>query len=98
MYYRITGYYEKLDVCFIVDSNGAFEKLWEFSAYLIQKGIKILAAGDENKFLYGTLSKIRRNDKIALRAFQHGRALDTRYKDNNAILIGDKIYVPDRNK
>ena len=98
MYYRITGYYEKLDVSFIVDSNGAFEKLWEFSAYLIQKGIKILAAGDENKFLDGTLSRIRRNDKIALRAFQHGRAQDTEYNSNSAILLGDKNYMPDRNR
>ena len=98
MYYRITGYYDKLDVSFIVDRNGAFEKLWEFSAYLIQRGIKILAAGDENKFLDGTLSRIRRNDKIALRAFQHGRAQNTEYNGNDAILIVDKIYVPDRNK
>ena len=34
-YFRITGYDEKDDFCFIIDSNGMFEKLWQFSAFLV---------------------------------------------------------------
>ena len=34
-YFRITGYYPEQDFCFIIDSNGMFEKLWQFSSYLI---------------------------------------------------------------
>ncbi len=41
-YFRITVYYPEQDFCFIIDSNGMFEKLWQFSSYLIQKGLKVL--------------------------------------------------------
>ena len=40
-YFRITGYWPKENLTFIVDSNGMFEKLWQFSAYLVSKGIDI---------------------------------------------------------
>ena len=40
-YFRITGYWPKENLTFIVDSNGMFEKLWQFSAYLVSKGIEI---------------------------------------------------------
>ena len=41
-YFRITGYSEELKSCFILDSNGMFEKLWQFSAFLVQKDIKFI--------------------------------------------------------
>ena len=41
-YYRITGYCPENDFSFILDSNGMFEKLWEFSAYLIAKGLDVI--------------------------------------------------------
>ena len=44
-YYRITGYCEKEDFCFIMDCYGMFEKLWQFSSYLLQKGLKVLEIG-----------------------------------------------------
>ena len=34
-YYRITGYDPENDIGFIADSNGKFEKLWQFSSYLL---------------------------------------------------------------
>ena len=40
-YFRITAYHPEQDLSAIFDSNGYFEKLWQFSAYLIQKGFKI---------------------------------------------------------
>lgn len=41
-YFRITGYYPAKDVCFIADSNGKFAELWQFSSYLVRKGVKII--------------------------------------------------------
>lgn len=41
-YYRITGYCEQEDFCFILDCYGCFEKLWQFSSFLVQKGLKIM--------------------------------------------------------
>ena len=41
-YFRITAYYPQDNFSFIIDSNGMFEKLWQFSSYLIPKGLKVL--------------------------------------------------------
>ena len=46
-YFRITAYHPEQDLSAIFDSNGYFEKLWQFSAYLIQKGFKIIEVGNE---------------------------------------------------
>lgn len=39
-YFRITAYHPANNICAIFDSNGRFGKLWQFSAYLVQKGFK----------------------------------------------------------
>ena len=49
-YFRITAYHPAENLSVIFDSNGYFEKLWQFSAYLIQKGFKIIEVGNEEKF------------------------------------------------
>lgn len=41
-YYRIKGYDPKHDFTFILDSHGMFEKKWQFSSFLIQRGLKVL--------------------------------------------------------
>lgn len=41
-YFRITGYNKENDFSFIMDCFGMFEKLWQFSALLIEKGFKVL--------------------------------------------------------
>ena len=41
-YFRITAYHPAKNICAIFDSNGRFEKLWQFSSYLVQKGFKIV--------------------------------------------------------
>ena len=46
-YFRITAYYPEDNFSFILDSNGKFEKLWQFSAYLISKGIKVIEASKQ---------------------------------------------------
>ena len=53
MYFRITGYEPKNDISFILDCNGMFEKLWQFSAMLVAKGLKVL---EVSKLENGTVS------------------------------------------
>ena len=49
-YFRITAYHPAENVCAVFDSNGRFEKLWQFSAYLVQKGFEIVEVGSDDKF------------------------------------------------
>ena len=56
-YFRITAYTPNEDVGMIIDSNGRHEKLWQFSAYLVQKGFKIVEVGSDDKFLNGNIPK-----------------------------------------
>ena len=44
-YFRITAYHPAKNICAIFDSNGRFEKLWQFSSYLVRKGFKIVEVG-----------------------------------------------------
>ena len=100
-YFRITGYYSKEDICFIMDSNGKFEKLWQFSAYLISKGCKVLEVSTDEKFLDINIDKVEENkERIFLRALGKGKPSnveknmdDFAYK---AVLIEGKIYIPDK--
>ena len=41
-YFRITVYHPVHNISAIMDSNGKFEKLWQFSAHLVAKGFKII--------------------------------------------------------
>jgi hypothetical protein len=41
-YFRITAYYPQEDFSAIFDSFGLYEKLWQFSAFLVSKGFKII--------------------------------------------------------
>ena len=100
-YYRITGYCPENDFCFIVDSNGMFEKLWQFSSLLIQKGIKVLEVSSLEKIIDINI-KPSPEDKehIILRANADGKpeyinqTIDgITYK---AIKVGDKIYIPNK--
>ena len=100
-YYRITGYCESEDFCFIMDCYGMFEKLWQFSSYLLQKGLKVLEVGNDSKFTDGNIDRIDEcADKIFLRANADGKpeyvtqTIDgVTYK---AVKVADKIYIPDR--
>lgn len=56
-YFRITGYYPKANVCFIMDSYGKFNELYDFSSYLIDNGIKVVKARAEGRFDFGNISK-----------------------------------------
>jgi len=100
-YFRITGYYPEKDFCFIMDSNGKFEKLWQFSAYMVNKGIRIIEASGDDKFLDGNIEKADYdNEKMILIATQKGKPKYIDYLVNGvkykAVEVYGNIYVPDR--
>ena len=100
-YFRITAYHPQKDISVIMDSNGKFEKLWQFSADLIQKDFKILEVGNDEKFLYGDIPKVARSsDKYILRALAKGKPeYTTMVVDGivyKAIQVKNKIYIPEK--
>ena len=73
-YYRITAYHPAEDLSVIADSNGKFEKLWEFSAYMVSKGFKVIAVSKEEGFEKGNMPKIAPNkDRITIQAYLTGK-------------------------
>lgn len=56
-YFRITAYYPKEDICFIMDAYGRFKDLYDFSSCMIDKGIKIVKARAEGRFDFGNIPK-----------------------------------------
>lgn len=73
-YYRITAYNKDLNVCLIADSNGKFEKLWQFSSFLVCKGFEIISVGKEENFSFGNIPKATADkNNILLRACAKGR-------------------------
>ena len=72
-YFRITAYHPAKNICAIFDSNGRFEKLWQFSSYLVQKGFKIVEVGAADKFLNGNIPKIPTDNKLLVRACDNGQ-------------------------
>ena len=101
-YFRITGYVKEKDLCFIMDCNGMFEKLWEFSSLMIQHKIQVLEVANDTKFLDENIGKVGYDaNHIALRATAKGMPENTTYEIDGitykAIKVGDKIYVPDKN-
>lgn len=73
-YFRITGYCPKEDVCFILDSNGRFQALWEFSSYLVSMGVEIIAVGRDERMTYGNFSRAEYDaEHLSLRACAQGK-------------------------
>lgn len=89
-YFRITAYHPAKNISAVFDSNGMFEKLWQFSAYLVGKGFKILAVGGEEKFSDGDMPKAEYdNVHIILRACKSG---EPEIKGNR-ITVEGKTYT-----
>lgn len=89
-YLRITGYDPQTDVSFIADSNGRFPDLWEFSSYLTNKGMKIIAVSLDD-FDNGNIPRIDEDrEHIVLRACMIGRIART----PSGIEINGKHYKP----
>ena len=89
-YYRITAYHPAEDLSVIADSNGKFEKLWEFSAYMVSKGFKVIAVNREDGFENGNMPRIAPDkDKITIQAYLTGKP-DVNGK---TVSVGNSIYT-----
>ena len=102
-YFRITGYCKEQDFCFILDCYGCFQELWQFSSYLVNKGLQVLEVGNATKFLDGNLDRIPKNvTKLVLRANADGKPVYTTLNIDgttySAVQVANKIYVPDKSK
>lgn len=102
-YYRITAYYPAEDFCFIVDSHGRFEKLWEFSSYLVSKGVKILEVANGDTFLDGNMKRAKEHSEfLFLQAACKGHPIITNTTIDSttyrSIEICGRRYVPNRNE
>ncbi len=89
-YLRIAGYDPQNDVSFIADSNGRFPNLWDFSSYLTDKGMKIIAVSLDD-FDNGNIPRVEEDaEHIVLRACMMGRVGRT----PSGIEINGKHYKP----
>lgn len=100
-YFRVTAYHPAEDISAIIDSNGMFDKLWEFSSYLLQKGFKILEVSGDDKFIDVNIDRAEAStDKFFLRAYTKGMPSTIAYeldgKQHAVIKVGDKLYIPDK--
>lgn len=98
-YFRITAYCPQNNFSFIVDSNGMFEKLWQFSSYLIQKSIKVIEVSRlEDVIDINIESAQEDNENLILRATADGKPEYVEQNINGttykAIKVADKLYVP----
>ena len=89
-YFRITAYHPAKNICAIFDSNGRFEKLWQFSAYLVQKGFKIVEVSSDDKFLDGNIPKASVETLLILRACAKGQPLI----NGDTVEVNGKNYKP----
>ena len=89
-YFRITAYHPTENLSVIMDSNGLFEKLWQFSSFMVSKGFKIIEVGGEDKFDEGDMPKAERDTvHIILRACKSGQP-DIK---GNRITVEGKCYT-----
>ena len=96
-YFRITAYHHDKDISAILDSYGRFEKLWQFSAYLVQKGFKIIQVYTINNFVEASFPPLSsESNKILLRGVDKGKPIVEDIIHQNrpckAITVYDKIY------
>ena len=97
-YYRITGYCPENDFSFILDSNGMFEKLWEFSAYLIAKGLDVIEVTRLENIIDININQVEEDKQhMILRANADGKPEYVNHTINGitykAIKVADKLYI-----
>ena len=87
-YFRITAYHPAKNICAVFDSNGRFEKLWQFSAYLVQKGFKIAKVSANDKFLDGDVQRAPAGNQLLVRACDKRQP----YIEDNTVEVHGKHY------
>ena len=100
-YYRITAYYSEDNFTFIVDSNGKFEKLWQFSSFLVSKNINIVEVSKLENVIDINIKPVEiDNENIILRACADEKPEYIEQEYNGvlykAIKVADKIYIPNK--
>ena len=89
-YFRITAYHPTENFSVIMDSNGMFEKLWQFSSFMVSKGFKIIEVGGEDKFNEGDMPKAEQDTvHVILRACKSGKP----QIQGNRITVEGKSYT-----
>ena len=89
-YYRVTAYNKELNVCLIADSNGKYEKVWQFSSFFACKGFEIVAVGKEENFTFGNIPKANHDENnILLRACDKGKPTIK----NGKVEVNGKFYI-----
>jgi hypothetical protein len=101
-YFRITGYHPEENFSFIMDSNGKFEMLWQFSSYLVKKGLKILEVSTDEQFKDINITRAPENTtQMMLRANAKGKPIYSEKIINGipqkVVTVGDKSYMPTAN-
>ena len=90
-YYRITAYQKNSNVCLIADSNGKFEKLWQFSSFFVCKGFEIVSVAKEENFSFGNIPKANADsNNILIRACGKGNPT---VSDNEVTVNGKQYFV-----
>lgn len=97
-YFRITAYHIEQDISAILDSNGRFEKLWQFSSFLVSKGFKIIEVTTSDKLVYDPFPLVEKeSNKILLRSIAKGLPMiqEIIYQDRpcKAIYVGGNTYA-----
>ncbi len=89
-YFRITAYNKEEDFSCILDSNGMFDKLWQFSSYLVNKGLNIIDASKLENIIDTNIKPANEDtEHIILRATQDGKVEPKDY----IIKVADKFYT-----
>ena len=98
-YFRITAYLPTKDLSIIIDSNGVYEKLWQFSSDLIQKGFEIIAVSNLDNIIDINIEKAEPSaEKLILRATAPGKPENITHLEYHALKVNNKIYVPSKEK
>ena len=85
-----------------MDSNGMFDMLWQFSSFLVQKGLKVLEVSTDEQFKDIDIKRAEENkNQMLLRANAKGQPQysekiinGVRYK---VVTVGGKSYIPKAN-
>ena len=95
-YYRITAYSEEYDLSVIFDCNGRFEKLWEFSSFIVSHGFKVIFLTKSENIMRSTFPVIEQSQRIAVRAISKGRPRIDEFEYEGrrckVISVSEKIY------
>ena len=93
-YFRITGYCPEHDFSFIVDACGKFEKLWQFSSFLVLRNLKVLEVCESDKIQSSNIETPTEDKKhILLRACCEGKPTITTQDNKKTITVANKMYV-----